>query len=188
MSMTRRSIASRPTSRARADSATAGRAQIRIARRRPWKVAIYWTLLAAIWYALSGRFDLLHFGTGVVVALIIAMQSRSVDDGTRFHPVRFLMFVPWLVGQVVLSNLRVAGSVLSTRLPIAPTLVRVRPRVTGDRALALLGTSTTLTPGTLTVDVGDDEMLVHALDQHSVDELRRGTMARRSGRVFGQEP
>lgn len=163
-------------------------ARIRIVRRAPWKIAIYWAVLSATWYALSGKFDVLHFGTGVVVALIIAMQARSVEDGSRFHPVRFLIFVPWLIGQVVLSNLRVARSVLDPALPIAPTLIRIPPRVAGDRPLALLGMGVTLTPGTLTVDVQDDEMLVHALDEHSVDALRDGAMTRRVARVFGQEP
>jgi multicomponent Na+:H+ antiporter subunit E len=187
MAVTRRSIAARHTPHARAQSPSAGTAHSRIARRLPWKVAIYWSLLSATWYALSGKFDLLHFGTGVVVALVIAMQSRSVDDGTRFRPIQFLMLVPWLIGQIVLSNLRVARSVLNPRLPIAPALVRMPPQVAGDRPLVLLGISTTLTPGTLTVDVGDDEMLVHALDQHSVDGLHHGAMARRVARVFGQE-
>lgn len=158
-----------------------------IARRPAWKVVVYAAVLAATWYVLSGKFDLLHFGIGVVTAVVIAMRARSVADGTRFHPVRFLLFVPWLTGQVLLSNLRVARIVLTVHMPITPTLVRNPPRVIGDRALAMLGTSTTLTPGTLTVDVGQDEMLVHALDQHSVDDLRRGRMARRVARVFGQD-
>ena len=158
-----------------------------IARSPGWKVVIYGTLLAATWYVLSGKFDLLHFGTGVVTAMVIAMRARSVADGTRFHPIRFLLFVPWLAGQVLLSNLRVARIVLSARVAITPTLVRKPPRVTGDRALAMLGTSTTLTPGTLTVDVAEDAMLVHALDRQSADDLRRGGMARRVARVFGQE-
>jgi multicomponent Na+:H+ antiporter subunit E len=158
-----------------------------IARRPAWKVVIYGAILLATWYVLSGKFDLLHFGTGVVTAVVIAMRARSVADGTRFHPVRFLLFVPWLTGQVLLSNLRVVRIVLSPHMPITPTLVRKPPRVTGDRALAMLGTSTTLTPGTLTVDVEQDEMLVHALDPHSVEDVRRGGMARRVAHVFGQE-
>jgi multicomponent Na+:H+ antiporter subunit E len=158
-----------------------------IARRSAGKVVIYSVVLAATWYALSGRLDLLHFGTGVVTAVVIALRARSVADETRFHPVRFLLFVPWLAGQIVLSNLRVARIVLSARMPITPTMIRTPPRVTGDRALAMLGSSTTLTPGTLTVDIDQEEMLVHALDPRSVDDVRRGRMARRVARVFDQE-
>lgn len=158
-----------------------------IARRPAYKVMIYATILAGTWYVLSGKFDVLHFGTGVVTAVVIAMRARSVADGTHFHLIRFLLFVPWLTGQVLLSNLRVARIVLSAHMPITPTLIRKPPRVNGDRALAMLGTSTTLTPGTLTVDVEQDEMLVHALDQHSVDDLRGGRMSQRVARVFGQE-
>jgi multicomponent Na+:H+ antiporter subunit E len=185
-------VSSLPTTSRRGTSAGAGPAvehsvRPRTARRLPWKIALYWTVLAATWYVLSGRFDLLHFGTGVIAALVIAMQSRRLDDGTRFAAVRFLLFVPWLAVQVVASNVRVARCVLTRRLPIAPTLVRMPPGVTGDRALAMLGTSTTLTPGTLTVDVDPHELLVHALDRHSAEEVRGGEMARRIARVFPQE-
>lgn len=152
-----------------------------------WKVVVYATLLAATWYVLSGKLDLLHFGTGVVTALVIAARARGGGDGTTFRPLRLLLFVPWLTWQVVRSNLRVARVVLSRRMPITPTLVRRPPQVGGDRALALLGASVTLTPGTLTVDVEPDEMLVHALDRRSVDELNGGTMDRRIARVFARE-
>lgn len=179
-----------PTNPRRPKQASAKPADARatgtIARRSRWKFLIYATLLAATWYVLSGKLDVLHFGTGVVTAVVIATRLRGSDDGTRFHPVRFLLFVPWLAGQVVLSNLRVARIVLSTRMPITPTLVRMPPQVAGDRALAMLGASITLTPGTLTVDAEAGEMLVHALDRCSVDELCGGVMPRRVARVFAQ--
>lgn len=185
-------MSSLPTTSRRGTRADAGPAvepsvRPRRERRLPWKAALYWTVLAATWYVLSGRFDVLHFGTGVLAATVIAMRSRSLEDGSRFEAVRFLRFLPWLVGQVVRSNMRVARCVLTRRLPIAPTLVRMPPGVTGDRALAMLGASTTLTPGTLTVDVDSRELLVHALDRHSAEEVRGGEMARRIAQVFPRE-
>ena len=39
--------------------------------------------------------------------------------------------------------------------------------------------SITLTPGTLTTDVGDDHFMVHALSQEGMRELREGEMERR---------
>ncbi len=157
------------------------------ARGQAWKIAVYWLALAAVWVMLSGRFDVLHLGTGIATALVIAMQARRCQDGTRFHPTRFLRTLPWLAGQVVVSNLSVARSVLDPRLPVDPALVRVRPGLSGDRELAMLGASITLTPGTLTVNVDRGEMLIHVLDRRSVDDLRRGKMGRRIGRVFGKE-
>lgn len=157
------------------------------ARKSVTGVVLLAVILIAAWYVLSGKVDLLHFGTGVVSAVVIALIARAPADTTPARTGQLLLFLPWLLGQVILSNLRVVRLVLSPRMPIRPTMLRKPPRVRGGRALTLLGVSTTLTPGTLTIDVGDEEIQVHALDQQSVEDVRAGIMARRVARVFGQE-
>lgn len=141
-------------------------------------------LLTGIWYLLSGRFDLLHFGVGVATALVIAASYTPVEDSTSFRLVRFLLYVPWLVGQIVISNLRVARVVLTPHMPISPAFVRLRPGVGGARALTLLGSSITLTPGTLTVDIDGDEIFVHALDSSSAQDVRDRIIEQRVAAVF----
>lgn len=141
-------------------------------------------VLLVIWYILSGKLDLLHFGTGVITALVIAAFLRGRKDDTRFRPGAFLLYVPWLVWQVLLSNLRVARMVLSPRMPIRPVFISQAPGVSGVRALTTLGTSVTLTPGTLTIDVGEDEIFVHALDARSASDTRDGVVASQVVRVF----
>lgn len=148
------------------------------------RVALTTLLLAAVWYVLSGRLDLLHFGAGVLVAFAIALNSPVIPDEARFRPLRFALYVPWLMGQVALSNLRVARAVLSPRMPISPTFITRRPDVVGPHALTALGASVTLTPGTLTIDVGPDEIFVHALDSTSARDIEDGVIAGRLARVF----
>lgn len=157
------------------------------ARKYSQRVVITALLLIAVWYVLSGRFDLLHFGTGVIVAVAVAINMPGWDDVTRFRLGRFILFIPWLALQVIKSNLRVARSVLSPRLAISPTFISHVPEVRGDRGLTLLGASITLTPGTLTVDISDHDMFVHALDVHSATDIEEGLMAGQVARVF-EEP
>jgi multicomponent Na+:H+ antiporter subunit E len=120
------------------------------------------------------------------VAVVIAVLYRPVEDTHAMRLGSFLAYVPWLVWQIVLSNLRVARIVLSPTMRISPAFVRQRPGVEGARALTLLGSSITLTPGTLTVDVDGEEIFVHALDTASADDVRAGTIARRVRRVCSQ--
>jgi multicomponent Na+:H+ antiporter subunit E len=141
-------------------------------------------ILIAVWYILSGRFDLLHFGTGVATAIVIGLTATGVRDGRRFQLLRFLRFAPWLVWQIFISNLRVARLVFSRRMPIRPTFISQPPGVKGDRALTMLAAATTLTPGTLTVDVSRDEVFVHALDEKSARDVREHLMAHEVAPVF----
>lgn len=62
------------------------------------------------------------------------------------------------------ANLDMARRILSPSLPIRPALVHVRTELQSDFAKLLLANSITLTPGTLSVDVQDDLILVHWID------------------------
>lgn len=119
-----------------------------------------------------------------MTALVVAATFRGWADHTRFRPLRLGFYLPWLMGQILLSNLRVARLVLSRRMAIEPTFLSQPPGVEGDRALTTLGSSITLTPGTLTVDVDRDEIFVHALDSQSARDVRDNVMARQVGRLF----
>jgi multicomponent Na+:H+ antiporter subunit E len=155
-----------------------------MARRKTVTLVVEVAILIAIWWVLSGIFDLLHFGTGVVAAILIAAASHDIDDGMRFRFGQFLLYVPWLILQIVISNLRVARLVFSRRMPIRPVFISEPPAVKGDRALTVLAASTTLTPGTLTVDVSRDEIFIHALDEKSARDTRDQLVARHVARVF----
>jgi multicomponent Na+:H+ antiporter subunit E len=149
------------------------------------RFAVTAVLLLLVWWVLSGRFDLLHFGTGIVASLLIAANFPGWrDDRAHFRPLRFVLFLPWLVGQIILSNLRVARMVFLPRMPIRPVFISKRPGVEGDRALTGLGACLTLTPGTLTVDVRKNEIFVHALDMASADDVEQDKMAHAMGRVL----
>lgn len=146
--------------------------------------ALYALALVAVWYVLSGKFDLVHFGAGVIAAVVIAATIQPVDDGTRIRWGRAAAFLPWLLAEIVKSNLRVARLVLSPGRPPAPRLVEFTPPFPTLRARALYGIATTLTPGTLTVDVDAELMQVHVLDGTGADEVKAGPMVRRVDALF----
>jgi len=157
---------------------------VMVTLRRARGILAMAALLTGFWYLLSGMFDALHLGAGVATALVIAATYRPVEDNTVWKTGRFVLYIPWLVWQIVVSNLRVARIVLSPQMPIAPAFLRMTPNVQGPRALTLLGSSITLTPGTLTVDVDSQEIFVHALDAQSAQDVRDRTIERRVAEVF----
>jgi len=145
-------------------------------------------VLLSFWLVLSGHYDLFHVGWGIVSAAVVTFFSvdlPSFDTG-RQNRLRFwslVTYLPWLFLQVVLANLHVAYLVLRPNA-IRPQIIRVKTRLSGDLAKTTLGNSITLTPGTITMDIQDDELIVHALSEKVARELANGQMERRVARIF----
>jgi len=150
------------------------------------RFCLIFAVLLSIWLLLSGKFDGFHVGWGVLGAAALAGLSVRRAMATPFPLLRFLVFIPWQLWQIFISNLRVARLVLTPGLPIRSRVLRKPPRLKDPRALTLLGCAITLTPGTLTIDVTDDHMIIHALDDASADDIDAGVMAAKIQGVFGE--
>src|SRR5690606_19720457 len=119
--------------------------------------------LYGVWILLSGRLYPQYLVIGALGSLMIAAGVFPWSQPRPFPVLRFLAFTPWHLWQIVISNLRVARSALSPRDSIQPQFVRVAPNLGAadrdGRALTVLGSAVTLTPGTLTVDISPEGML-----------------------------
>lgn len=145
----------------------------------------------AFWLVLSGHPTPLYLALGAASAALVAAINHDIEkisEAVRVTP-RFLgHYLPWLMREIVVANLQVLWIVLHPRLPIEPVVLRLRAELPDDLAVTTYANSITLTPGTVTLDVDGPDLVVHALTRESADALASGTMARRIGEVFGQEP
>jgi multicomponent Na+:H+ antiporter subunit E len=151
-------------------------------------MGLLFVVCVAFWLVLSGHYTLLYVGLGIVSAALVTWLNRRdeiVSDVVRALP-RLVTYLPWLLVQIVRSNLQVARLVLDPRLPIDPVVVRVRTGMRQDLAVATLANSITLTPGTVTVDIDGDELVIHALTPDTAAGVVAGEMARRVARVYGE--
>ncbi len=124
--------------------------------------------LAAFWFALSGETAPLFLGLGalsVILTLWIVARLRILDrDASPYHRFpQLLVFLLWLIFQIIKANISVIARVLGPRSAIDPDIVRVRTNARTDLGKALFANAITLTPGTVTVDVNGDRVVVHAL-------------------------
>jgi multicomponent Na+:H+ antiporter subunit E len=77
--------------------------------------------------------------------------------------VGFLLYFPWLAKEIVKANLTVIRACVKADLDIAPALVKVKTICKSDLAKVTFANSITLTPGTVTVEIEGDKLLVHGL-------------------------
>jgi multicomponent Na+:H+ antiporter subunit E len=140
--------------------------------------------LMLVWLLLSGHFDATLVTYGVlscafVVALMAHLRILDAEALPVHLGIRPFLYLPWLLKEIVLSNIAVARVILDPRLPIQPRMLRVRVSQKSDVAQVIYANSITLTPGTVTLDVRDGEFLVHALTDESAEGLLTGEMDRR---------
>nr|TFG55115.1 MAG: sodium:proton antiporter [Hyphomicrobiales bacterium] len=114
------------------------------------------------------------------------MKLKFVDTTFAFHLLpRAIAYWPWLVWEIIKSAWSVSLAVLNPRLPISPTLVRIKAGQKTAVGIATYANSITLTPGTLTVGVEGNNLLVHALSAEGADDLETGRMDARVCRFEG---
>ncbi|UUX50036.1 Na+/H+ antiporter subunit E [Nisaea acidiphila] len=140
--------------------------------------------LAAFWMLLSGSVSLDHklvlgFGVAsVVLTVFLALRMDRIDGNPvsiNLRP-RLIRYWIWLAKEIGKANIDVAKIVLSTKLEISPRMVRVKATQKTDVGIATFANSITLTPGTVTVDIEDDEILVHAITNEMAEGLLQSDM------------
>lgn len=145
------------------------------------KAAATFLVLAAMWQTWSGHTEPMILGFGVASCLFVTWLCSRMDAEDGSNPgyglgIRILGYLPWLVVEIVKSNLHVARVILSPSLPISPRLVRTKATQTTDLCQVIYANSITLTPGTITLDVRDGAFLVHALTEETASGVESGEM------------
>jgi multicomponent Na+:H+ antiporter subunit E len=169
---------------------------------RPWlRRSMQALALFGLWVLLSGHLVREFLALGVVSAVGAVVFTAWVFHGSHegaFSPlprtalwrtsalVRFAAYVPWLIWQIITSNLHVVRLVVHPRMPIEPSLVLFETSLTSEPAQVLLAQSITLTPGTVTVDAANGRFLIHCISRVSREGIADGSIQRKVAAVFGE--
>ena len=140
--------------------------------------------LFAFWLALSGHYTYFLLGIGAACSLLcVFVASRMGAVDLEAHPVhllgRALTYIPWLIWEIAKSAWDVSRIIIHPRLPISPTLVRVKTSQKTALGVNIYANSITLTPGTISVEATRKEILVHAVTREGAEALAEGAMDRR---------
>ncbi len=79
--------------------------------------------------------------------------------------VYFLWYFLILLVNIITANIHVAAIVLSKKINIIPVMIHFETQVKSNTLKVLLANSITLTPGTLTVSINDNQLKIHCLDR-----------------------
>lgn len=131
---------------------------------------------SAVWWLLVGADAA---GWGFALAAIPAATAASLWLRPA-RPVRFRLaglprFASRFLLESLLSGFDVARRALDPRLPLDPSFVEVPLGLAEETPRVLLAAIVTLLPGTLTVEIERDRLLIHTIDRGAptADRVRR---------------
>ncbi len=137
---------------------------------------VFWLLLSGYWTnPLLLTLGLLSIA---LTLWIVARISRQYRFGSPWYLCRRLpSYLAWLLLEVYKANISVLKNIwFPRRHPIAPAVRRFPIRAKSRIGQTIFANSITLTPGTVSFDVAEGEVTVHAVEEGAIAELMDGDM------------
>ncbi len=147
-----------------------------------------------LWLIFNGRITFEIIVAGAFISFMLDVFIRKVlrlnlTARNLFMAVKILphivVYVVVLLVEIIRSNLAITKLVLSPQLDVEPCLVKFKTPLKTDAARVALANSITLTPGTITVSLEGDNLLVHALNRDIADGLEGSMFERLLSRMEG---
>lgn len=135
-------------------------------------------LFLALWIVFNGTFTWEIFWIGALISAALYwfvcrfMEYSIKKDLAGLKKLgKVLIYVVTLVVEIVKANRQVIHYILTSKYEVEPVLVRFKTKLKKDSSRAVLANSITLTPGTITVSLTDNEYVVHCLDKELAEGM-----------------
>ena len=146
---------------------------------------IIFASIFVLWFILSGLIAPFMLFLGLVsTAFVVYIINRMdlIDEEISFHNFSItglLLYLPWLLKEIIISNIKVCLYIVIPNKKINPQIIKVKSSQTSNLGHVLYANSITLTPGTVTIDVDGDIFTVHTLDHQFKESLESNEMDRK---------
>ena len=138
---------------------------------------ILFILAFLVWSFLTWPLDYQHLIIGILVAGFVSFMTGDmfIKRPHVFKSINrylwFLYYVPLFIWECIKANIDVAYRVIHPDLPINPGIVKVKTTLKSDTGLTFLANTITLTPGTMSVDIDEENgfLYIHWIDVKDKD-------------------
>lgn len=134
-----------------------------------------------LWFLLTGSLKTDELIAGFIVSGLVSIVSSkklTILNGLILAPASLfalLRYLTYFLLQLIKANFDLAGRILSREIPIEPDVIEIKTTMKSDLGKLILANSITLTPGTLSIDLIDDRLLVHWIDGSDTADLAQAT-------------
>ncbi len=144
---------------------------------------IFWLILNSRFTADAGMLEICIVGViAVAVALFFAGRAFGYTIKTEIRifkkiPLLFAYFFV-LLKEIFISNIKMIKIILNPKTKNHPVLIRTRIPLKSEFARTVLANSITLTPGTITAELENDNFTIHCIDISFAEGLSDGTLVK----------
>lgn len=139
-------------------------------------------ILCLIWIGLIGWSNDINKIFFLIIVPIISYSFANyiqvIPKTFKFKP-KFILYCAWLIIEILKSTFRVIKIIWRKDLNLKSVFEWVDFDQACDTHLVVYGNSITLTPGTFTADIKNTMLLVHALEESSIQDLKTCDMSNR---------
>lgn len=135
-------------------------------------------LFLLAWIIFNGNITLEILIFGVVIAgVMLAFMCKFMDYSLKKElnvykkSIYFIAYAILLIREIVKANLTIIPKILTVEEEMEPIIVKFRTSLKSDFTRMLLANSITLTPGTITISLEEDEYTIHCLDTSLAEGL-----------------
>ncbi len=152
----------------------------------PFGSMFIFILLMTFWLLISASVDWQHILVGVIFCSLLTVFWSNLTISEKFKTdfslkqiyllIRYLIL---LAVEVISANITVALIVLNPRMPISPGIVIMRCDLERSLIRVLYVNSITLCPGTITVELEGNLLIVHAFTRQYGQEQENSPQYKR---------
>ena len=131
-----------------------------------------------VWIVFNGALtvEIAVFGLVISAAMylfICKFMNYSIHKDIAFgkRGLGIFQYICVLIWEIVKANFAVIKLITSSRYDLEPAIVRFKTDLQTKQARVVLANSITLTPGTITVTLEEDEYVVHCLDKELAEGM-----------------
>ena len=132
------------------------------------------------WIIFNGRItlEILLFGaviSTVMFCFICKYMNYNPQKEKNFYRniLPFCGYLFLLIKEILIANIAVFRLILNGNEVVEPIIVHIKPDLKSELLRVILANSITLTPGTITVSISEEELVVHCLDKSLAEGMEQ---------------
>jgi multicomponent Na+:H+ antiporter subunit E len=110
-----------------------------------------------------------------IISFLVSIKIITISN-SGLKIIKSCKYFMWLIREIFWSSINVATIAWQPSMEFKPTYKWIESKQKKDLGLVLYANSITLTPGTITIESNENNLLIHALDNSSIQDLQTGIM------------